>query len=298
MKAKTNQPEKLKTQRGRVEQLVRHPEFGYYYFPVNKTELEEFYRERYHQENNLFEVWAQTFEESRWWLDLHVTLAALLFKKYFPQARTLLDIGCGVGNHLVLFRDKGYEVQGIDFSVQGCRIAQSRGLNVIQGNVLDHIAGIGKKDIVHAHGVMEHYCDPLLFLDEIKKLLVRNKSLLLISVPNDFNPLQRQAMERCGHEAYFLSYPDHINYFDFESLTRVLKAKKFKIHELYSDFPMELFLLFGQDYTKDPKVGKACHQQRLCFERAFVGQEEKLLKIYRGFAGQNIGRFAHALVSL
>jgi SAM-dependent methyltransferase len=39
-----------------------------------------------------------------------------LIKKSYPQAKTILDLGCGSGNHAFLFTQKGYHVHGIDIS--------------------------------------------------------------------------------------------------------------------------------------------------------------------------------------
>jgi len=39
-----------------------------------------------------------------------------LIKKYAPDSKTLLDIGCGTGKHAALMADKGYKTHGIDLS--------------------------------------------------------------------------------------------------------------------------------------------------------------------------------------
>jgi len=219
-----------------------------------------------------------------------------LFKGYFPNGKTLLDVGCGIGNDLILYREKGFECTGIDFSIRGCEIARERGLTVLQGDLSEHVDSITPKDFIQAHGVMEHVHEPMKFMQSLKRIMAPGKSVLLISVPNDFSPLQRRAMERYKYPPYFVSFPDHLNYFNVESFKRVLKAAEFKILELFCDFPMELFLLFKRDYVSDPTVGKQCHQERVAFEESFDGEEEALLKIYKGFASLGIGRFVYALV--
>ncbi|OQY98985.1 MAG: hypothetical protein B6D35_10685 [Candidatus Brocadia sp. UTAMX2] len=50
-----------------------------------------------------------------------------LIKKYAKnKVETILDIGCGTGNHDVLFAKRGYEIYGIDTSEEMINIAKSR----------------------------------------------------------------------------------------------------------------------------------------------------------------------------
>ena len=50
-----------------------------------------------------------------------------LIKKYSKnKVQTILDIGCGTGNHDVLFAKKGYKICGIDVSEEMINIAKSR----------------------------------------------------------------------------------------------------------------------------------------------------------------------------
>ncbi|MBV6518769.1 MAG: SAM-dependent methyltransferase [Candidatus Brocadia sp.] len=54
-----------------------------------------------------------------------------LIKKYAKnKVETILDIGCGTGNHDVLFAKRGYEIYGIDRSEEMIHIAKSRSHNL------------------------------------------------------------------------------------------------------------------------------------------------------------------------
>jgi SAM-dependent methyltransferase len=39
-----------------------------------------------------------------------------LIRKYHPDAKTILDLGCGTGMHSMLLAEKGYDVTGVDMS--------------------------------------------------------------------------------------------------------------------------------------------------------------------------------------
>lgn len=49
-----------------------------------------------------------------------------LIRKYKPETKTILDIGCGTGNYSFAMQTLGYEVKGIDASPQMVAIAQEK----------------------------------------------------------------------------------------------------------------------------------------------------------------------------
>lgn len=49
-----------------------------------------------------------------------------MIKKYNPQAKTILDLGCGTGTILKYFFGRGYDVLGIDKSASMLKIAQKK----------------------------------------------------------------------------------------------------------------------------------------------------------------------------
>jgi SAM-dependent methyltransferase len=61
-----------------------------------------------------------------------------LIEDYLPETKTILDLGCGTGKHAILFAQKGYEVHGIDFSVEMLKTAnqQLAKLNAQQASLL------------------------------------------------------------------------------------------------------------------------------------------------------------------
>lgn len=49
-----------------------------------------------------------------------------LVREYAPQAKTILNLGCGTGNHDFILSEKGYSITGVDFSAQMISIASER----------------------------------------------------------------------------------------------------------------------------------------------------------------------------
>lgn len=49
-----------------------------------------------------------------------------LIKKYKPDAKSILDLGCGTGRHDFLLAEKGYSVTGVDMSEEMLAVANAR----------------------------------------------------------------------------------------------------------------------------------------------------------------------------
>jgi hypothetical protein len=86
----------------------------------------------------------------------------------------------------------------------------------------------------------------------------------------------------------------HLNYFTFDSLANLLQRLDLKIAERSTSFPMELFLLMGENYTIDPALGRACHESRKKFDMALetAGLGEARRSFYRALAQAGLGREA------
>ena len=59
---------------------------------------------------------------------------------------------------------------------------------------------------------------------------------------------------------------------------KLLDDFEVKISE--ASFPLEMFLLFGENYVKDPATGKTCHKKRVAFEQNLRKQDYQLLFRY------------------
>ena len=144
--------------------------------------------------------------------------------------------------------------------------------------------------------------DPISVLKKSYSLLKRG-GIIVVEVPNDFNLLQKLVQKELKKKEYWITLSsnsknsgtlDHLNYFNFSSISDLIKRAGFKIIIKESTFPLELFLLMGQDYVKNPKIGKKIHLERIQFEKNFVKRKEIELKrtIYQKLAEIGIGRTA------
>ena len=93
---------------------------------------------------------------------------------------------------------------------------------------------------------------------------------------------------------YWIATPDHVNYFNFQSLENLLKNTGFELINKEATFPLEFFLLMGHDYIDNSIIGKEKHNERMNFEINLFksGYHDLKKKIYHGFAEMGIGRTA------
>ncbi len=95
-----------------------------------------------------------------------------------------LDIGCGMGGYLLAARRLGYEVLGIEPSLNHGRVARDvLGLPVIHDFFRPGVVTGMQFDLIMLSHVIEHIYDPKPFLDDILSVLAPGGTLLIVT-PN------------------------------------------------------------------------------------------------------------------
>ena len=110
--------------------------------------------------------------------------------------------------------------------------------------------------------------------------------------PRRFAQTLQAGRAATGAEEWWIAPPCHLNYFDFESAASLLERIGLDIVERTTSFPMEAFLMMGDDYTKDRELGRACHKKRKRFDLALeaAGLKETRRAFYRALANGGMGR--------
>jgi 2-polyprenyl-3-methyl-5-hydroxy-6-metoxy-1,4-benzoquinol methylase len=203
--------------------------------------------------------------------------------------RKLLEVGCGTGDFVAFSQEHGFSSVGTEPSIEAAQRAASQGLTV-HNMTLDKFvvhSEAAKFDVVVMINVLEHVPDPVRTLQECKQVLVPG-GILCVRVPNDFTEMQAAAKQKTGADAWWIAVPDHINYFNFASLNQTFDRIGFDTVYTQGDFPMEMFLLMGENYIGNPGVGGQCHARRLQFDLGL--QPELRRKIYSALAKVGVGR--------
>ncbi|MDD5560621.1 MAG: class I SAM-dependent methyltransferase [Candidatus Omnitrophica bacterium] len=279
--------------------IIADPKYGYLRIDpiptqeeVERFYLEDFYSTTYKQFNDSslkVQKEEQGFFNSRW------ASISKYCSEYFKTHKglTLFDVGCGFGQALLYFHNKGIRVSGLEPSKEGAEYIKSKGLNVFQCGIED-FSCVGKErfHIITMINVLEHLRHPASTLLNIKRKLIKPKGLLVVDVPNEFNDFQELADKEYGLKRWWVCPPNHINYFSATSLKRLLSKCGYKVIHSESSFPLEIFMLMGDVYVGNPDLGKICHLRRVRFERLMrkYGKEDKLLKLYKALAELDLGR--------
>jgi len=211
-----------------------------------------------------------------------------------PARRRLLDIGSGPGFFLKTAKSRGWRVTGIEPSRQAAAHARSLGIEVIEGFFgTEATPALGLFDAINLNNVLEHVPDPITILLQAGALLEPG-GVICVNVPNDFSPFQTAAAATSGTGEWWIAPPHHLNYFDFATLSNLLERLKFEVAEKTTSFPMEAFLLMGDNYIVDSALGRASHDKRKKFDLALenAGLKETRKAFYRALADTGIGREA------
>ena len=208
--------------------------------------------------------------------------------------KKILDVGSGGGFFLRRAKEKGWDVLGIEPSLTAAKYAEKYKIPTI----VDFFEKIDftkhkKFGAIHMNAVLEHSRSPNQIL-KISHDILEKKGMLIVEVPNEFNPLQLIAQKSLGKDEWWVVPKEHLNYFNFNSLSKLLKRNGFEITLKQATFPLEIFLLMGFDYINNSKVGLKKHQERMKFEQNMNSQNAQELKqkIYQKFAEIGIGRRA------
>jgi len=147
---------------------------------------------------------------------------------------SILDIGCGPGFLLREFRDRGWQVQGTEFSLESAAHARDTlQLPISVGDVSDLKFQDSSFDAVVMWHVLEHMIDPQGTVAQVARLL-RPGGVLLCAVPNFGS-----AEARCARDKWFhLDVPRHLNHFTVPALRALLATRGFTV-ERPSYFSLE-----------------------------------------------------------
>lgn len=144
-----------------------------------------------------------------------------------PLRATIIDLGCGDGEKLEAFRDRGFEVLGVDPDPRSRDFVRSKGLTAVAGTAEDpppELAGRTFDLVIMSHA-LEHCREPGRALKSIRRLMAPN-GLAYIEVPNA-GCHHFETFRQCSE---MFDAPRHLWFFTADSL-RLLAAR----HELAID---------------------------------------------------------------
>jgi ubiquinone/menaquinone biosynthesis C-methylase UbiE/uncharacterized protein YbaR (Trm112 family) len=122
------------------------------------------------------------------------------------SAQWLLDIGCGTGNVLKFGKEYFQHAVGIDASVNMLKLANERGMEVVQADVLFLPFASNTFTVVSAFSVLHHIYDYSLALTQIGRVLEKDGFLYSDWDPNMQAPIYMDKEKLSGKIYYLLSF--------------------------------------------------------------------------------------------
>jgi len=189
---------------------------------------------------------------------------------------TMADFGCGEGYFAKAFLNFGWLVDCFDYSAFGIRKHNPELLpNFLKGDsseAIKHLQSIDKRfGLINLQNVLEHVLDPIGLLNDLKGVLGHTQSAVRIKVPNDYSDFQTELVERGSTTNTWFSPPEHLSYFNKESLVGLLHHCGYRIHSLQADFPIEIFLANPHsNYWRNRDLGKGAHSTRVFVENFLI----------------------------
>lgn len=256
------------------------------------AELDTIYREQYYSNDN--PRYLENHRQDQEWWELVYRERYQRFEEWLPSSRRqILDVGSGPGYFLHHGKERGWQPLGLEPSQHAAEYARGLGLEIeqcfLERDTIEHYRG--RFDVVNLSKVLEHVPQPATIL-ELAASTLRPGGIICLVVPNDYNPLQLALRDGCDYDPWWVAPPHHINYFNPDSLSGLVERCGFEVLAVETTFPIDLFLLMGENYVADGSLGRACHAKRkaleLNLERA--GRSDLKQALYQSFAEHGLGR--------
>lgn len=287
--------------------IRKHP-LGYWEIEKKPTpeELQEYYADKYYQEaKGSYELEYSSDEVSYFTAKIEQRWAVL--QRYLATSSSgpprILDVGCGEGYVLAFFRAQGWSIKGLDFSSAGVSANNAACLDaLVTGDLfalLETEIETGETyQVVWLQNVLEHVLDPLALLVSLRRVIAPG-GVAVVTVPNDCSVIQRAALSsRYIDNAFWVTPPDHLAYFDHESLANTASHAGWQCMEMLGDFPVDWFLFHpGSNYVRDRSAGKAAHRARVQIENLIHAQSiDDVIRFWAAAAKIGMGRDITAIL--
>ncbi|HOP74681.1 MAG TPA: class I SAM-dependent methyltransferase [Bacillota bacterium] len=260
--------------------------------------LEDFYQNRYYREVKPFpyaEITDEFIERQNKQVEGQTG-----YQKIYEQvltllesdSRSMLDIGCGNDLLSVFFKQKGWETTIIEPNKDAALYLKKYGLSVVNQPV-ETVSDLKLEGVsfINLQFVLEHIKDPLTVLRMLHRTMTVG-GVIRVCVPNDFSPGQLAYIEKYREKPHWVCLPDHINYFTFDSLSKLLCKAGFREVYRTTNFPLEFLLAGGINYyaseTERQKVGPFVKNFEASFKE--TGRQDVLDRLYENLAQQGLGR--------
>lgn len=180
--------------------------------------------------------------------------AEFMKKKFSENApRVVRDVGAGFGIFLEELAKvwPAAKMIAIEPSLEMIKICRDKGLEVIPSSLEDVAGWDGKFDLLTLFELFEHLRDPGKFLEKINNLLRPGGYLFLTTLNSRGFDIQV-----LWEKSKSVSPPQHLNFFNPDSIGLLLKSKGFAVEEISTPGKLDWDIVEGMYKTEGVNPGR------------------------------------------
>ena len=148
---------------------------------------------------------------------------------------SLLEIGCGDGEFLMVAKKNGWDVTGVEISKKAAKRARKKGLNVMAHDANNKLPFKNNFfDMIVAGEVIEHTFDDMKFLNECHRVLKKN-GVLVFTTPNLLS-LKNRALMLLGFNPRFVLADFHYKVYTKSIIDKKAKSSNFRNYKILGNF--------------------------------------------------------------
>lgn len=180
-----------------------------------------------------------------------------IIKSYGIKGKAM-DIGCGAGHLMIMMKENGLSVEGLEVSPILVKALLKDKLKVYCCDIKELKKRNKKYDLVTMNQVLEHVVDPENFVKSVNRI-VNKSGYLILAVPYIWGIIPKILRTKW----YGLGYGQHLNFFSKESIRILLERNGFKVLEskllsvdyAHPKFPLILNRIAGAIMFMTTKLG-------------------------------------------
>ncbi len=174
-----------------------------------------------------------------------------LINSFKTTQKTILDIGCGTGDFLLMCKKNGWNVTGVEPNIKAKKIANKK-LSLTNSQALySELKEINsqKFDVITLWHVLEHVPDLEPYLLKIKAMLKPN-GILIVAVPN------YKSYDAFYYKQFWAAFdvPRHLWHFSKTAIRKLFSIQKMKVVNV---LPMKFDSFYVSLLSEKYKTGKS-----------------------------------------
>lgn len=239
----------------------------------SKDQISSFYPSKYYAH--------QSDEKPSFWQKLIKFLNFRVRSKEpkFDKVGSILDIGCGTGDALELYKALGWVTLGVNFGQMSSSKVDISEEGILEADFLELDFGDRKFDYVRMNHTLEHLSNPVETIDKAYELL-KPGGVLFVAVPNSDSFLYKV------FKSFWWNYglPCHLFVYNKSSLTHLLvsagfQVKSFKFNSDYAGITGSLQIFLNRKSSKNSNQGVVFQSKLIRVSSHFIAKLLDVIKL-------------------